>query len=207
MTSLTSIAINLHEKSRLLEVQFSNNFSFNYPCEYLRVFSPASGSGSNDVSDQLIAGKANVNITEIHPQGEDSIRLVFDDGFQAIYSWDVLHQLGQFYEDNWTAYLQKLENNNMSRGELATDNSIRTIKIYYFIELVKISKQDTESVEIPSHVKDIKSLLVWLQERGDKWAKWFQIDRVQVTINKHFSEALTPIVDGDEIAIVPLPSN
>ena len=31
--------IKLHQKSRLLEVAFSDGFRFQYPCEYLRVFS------------------------------------------------------------------------------------------------------------------------------------------------------------------------
>ena len=34
--------INLHKKSCLLEIAFSDGSRFGYPCEYLRVFSPAS---------------------------------------------------------------------------------------------------------------------------------------------------------------------
>ena len=38
---VTPTLINLHRKSRMLEVGFSDGSEFNYPCEYLRVFAPS----------------------------------------------------------------------------------------------------------------------------------------------------------------------
>ncbi|MES9981484.1 MAG: gamma-butyrobetaine hydroxylase-like domain-containing protein, partial [Candidatus Thiodiazotropha sp. 6PLUC5] len=37
----TPIEINLHRKSRLLALRFSDGANFELPCEYLRVFSTA----------------------------------------------------------------------------------------------------------------------------------------------------------------------
>ena len=58
--------INLHQKSRLLEIAFSDGFRFNYPCEYLRVFSPAA---EVKVMQKPVHGKQMVNISLLDPQG------------------------------------------------------------------------------------------------------------------------------------------
>ena len=49
----------------------------------------------------------------------------------------------------------------------------------------------------------VADLLAWLHERGQEWADSFADNRVQVTVNKQFSESSTPISQGDEVAIVP----
>ncbi|HSO79647.1 MAG TPA: gamma-butyrobetaine hydroxylase-like domain-containing protein, partial [Chromatiaceae bacterium] len=66
--------INLHAKSRLLSIVFSDGARFQLPCEYLRVFSKAAGP------DTLVTGKEAVNIERIDPQGQYAIRILFDDG-------------------------------------------------------------------------------------------------------------------------------
>ena len=125
---ITPTAINLHQKSRVLEISFSDGFGFNYPCEYLRVYSPAA---EVQIATEPVSGKSMVNITDIEQQGNYALRLFFDDGHDTgIYSWETLHELGLKYEKNWENYLVKLKEFNLDRGEAGTDSADenRTIK-------------------------------------------------------------------------------
>lgn len=197
-------AINLHQKSRLLEISFSDGFSFNYPCEYLRVYSPAA---EVKIATQPVHGKAGVNITHIEPQGNYAIRLFFDDGHNTgVYSWETLHRLGIEYEHNWRAYLARLEQQGLSRGEVAVPGE-RSITLLYFMQLAKTAGQSEEHVLLPDSVHTVADLLMWLGKRGTEWHSDFATERVQVTVNKQFSEPTTPVKQGDEVAIVPRPRN
>ena len=197
--------INLHQKSRVLEISFSDGFSFNYPCEYLRVVSPAA---EVQIATEPVSGKAMVNITNIEPQGNYALRLFFDDGHDTgIYSWETLHELGLGYEKNWANYLQKLKEFNLDRGESkpGSSNEERTINILYFMQLATTAGKDKETISIPNSVNNVEALLSWLRARGAQWNEDFADKRVQVTINKNFVEPYSPIEQGDEVAIVPRP--
>lgn len=197
--------IKLHQKSRLLEIAFSDGFSFQYPCEYLRVFST---SAEVKVMDKPVHGKERVNISQIEPQGSYAIRIHFDDGHDTgIFSWGTLYELGVNYEQHWREYLDKLEQFGLARGEgraAGADGKV-TIKLLYFIELAKISGKDEEEITIPDTVTNVETLLAWLRRRGPSWAESFADDRVQVTVNRQFAEPYTLIEHGDEVAIVPRP--
>ena len=196
-------AIRLHQKSRVLEISFSDGLTFKLPCEYLRAFSPAAEVKAAKVP---VHGKAAVNITHIEPQGEYALRLFFDDGHDTgIYSWDSLHRLGLEYERNWTTYLKRLEEHHLDRGEApaTTTPDERTIKLLYFMQLANIAERDEETAMLPETVHTVASLLAWLRERGRTWNDGFSDERVQVTVNKQFAEPTTPLAPGDEVAIVP----
>ncbi|MBS0359425.1 MAG: DUF971 domain-containing protein [Proteobacteria bacterium] len=94
--SLFPTDIKLHQKSKLLEIQFSDGKTFQLSCEYLRVNSPsAEVRGHGGQGGVAVTGKQDVNITGIDPVGNYAIKLVFDDGHQTgIYSWEYLYQLG-----------------------------------------------------------------------------------------------------------------
>jgi DUF971 family protein len=113
--------INLHKKSRSLEVSFEDGASFNMPCEYLRVYSPsAEVQGHGPGQGVLQTGKENVNIVEIQPVGNYAVVLVFDDGHDTgIYSWETLYQLGSNYEKNWQDYLDRLAAAGVKRKEIS----------------------------------------------------------------------------------------
>ncbi len=102
--------IKLHQKSRVLEIQFEDGFECNLTCEYLRVYSPsAEVRGHGPGQETLQSGKEDVNITEIIPTGNYAIKLVFDDNHDSgIYNWDYLYELGKNYEANWQNYLERL---------------------------------------------------------------------------------------------------
>jgi len=196
--------INLHKKSRLLEVAFSDGSRFNYPCEYLRVFATESGGQS---LDKLVHGKQMVDISSIEPRGTGLLQLDFDDGYSGSYSWNTLHELGANYEQNWKTYLQRLKDNNLQSGEgrVAGADGKVTIKLLYFIQLAKVAGKDEEEVAIPESVTNVETLLAWLRKRSEAWKPAFTDDKVQVTVNKHFAEPYTLLEHGDEVAIVPLP--
>lgn len=203
---LVATEINLHQKSRLLEIAFSDGFRFNYPCEYLRVFST---SAEVKVMDKPVHGKEMVNISQIEPQGTYAIRIHFDDGHDTgIFSWGTLHELGVNYDQHWQAYLGKLEQFGLIRGEgRAKDRDGKvTIKILYFIELAKISGKDEEELSLPDSVTNVETLLAWLRKRGAAWTEPFADNSVQVTVNRQFAEPYTLIEHGDEVAIVPRPN-
>lgn len=200
---VTPTSINLHQKSRLLEIGFSDGKTFSLPCEYLRVFSPAA---EVRVATTPVHGKAEVNISRIEQKGNYALHLFFDDGHETgIYSWDTLYQLGDNYDQNWAAYLQRLKESNLDRGETGPDHhdGETSINILYFMRLANIAGKDSETVDIPDSVNTVAALLSWLRERGEQWNAEFNDERVQVTVNKNFAEPSTPIEPGDEVAIVP----
>ena len=197
--------INLHQKSRLLEIAYSDGFRFKYPCEYLRVFSPAA---EVKVMNKPVHGKQRVNISMLDPQGTYALKITFDDGHDTgIYSWGTLYELGKNYETNWQGYLKRLEQHGLSRGDArVTDATGKvTIKLLYFIELAKISGKNEEEVDVPESVTNVETLLNWMRKRGERWQEPFEANRLQVTVNKQFSEPYTLIEHGDEVAFVPRP--
>ena len=204
--NLAPTEINLHQKSRLLEIAFSDGFRFNYPCEYLRVYST---SAEVKVMDKPVHGKERVNISQLEPQGTYAIRIHFDDGHDTgIFSWGTLYELGLNYQQRWQDYLDKLEQFGLTRGEgRATDKDGKvTIKILYFIQLAKISGKDEEEIVLPDSVTNAETLLAWLRKRGPSWNEPFADDKVQVTVNRQFAEPYTLIEHGDEVAVVPRPN-
>lgn len=102
--------IKLHQKSRVLEIAFDDGSHFNFPCEYLRVYSPsAEVRGHGPGQEVLQLGKENVNIARIEPVGTYAVSLHFDDSHNTgIYSWDWLHHLGVNQEGLWQEYLDRL---------------------------------------------------------------------------------------------------
>ena len=197
--------INLHQKSRLLEIAYSDGFRFNYPCEYLRVFSTAA---EVKVMNKPVHGKQRVNISMLDPQGTYALKITFDDGHDTgIYSWGTLYELGKNYETNWQGYLKRLEQHGLGRGDArVTDATGKvTIKLLYFIELAKISGKNEEEVDVPESVTNVETLLNWMRKRGERWQEPFEANRLQVTVNKQFSEPYTLIEHGDEVAFVPRP--
>ena len=103
--------IKLHQKSRVLEIAFSDGRSFRLPYEYLRVYSPsAEVRGHGPGQEVLQTGKRAVEIRNLEPVGVYAVNLAFSDGHDTgIYSWDYLYELGERQESNWKSYLARLE--------------------------------------------------------------------------------------------------
>jgi DUF971 family protein/molybdopterin converting factor small subunit len=193
------VEINLHQKSRLLSLRFSDGASFELPCEYLRVFSTAAEVKSGST---LVKGKEQVNIERIEPQGQYAIRLVFDDGHDTgIYSWETLYRLGEEREQNWLNYLEKLEAEGYQRQESQAKE--RRIKLFYFSWLANKAGRETDEVDLPQSVATIADLLKLLKMRRPGLAPIFDESLLRPTINKQFAEFFTRLEDGDEVALVP----
>ncbi len=103
-------SINLHQKSRILEINFSDGHNFKLSCELLRVYSPsAEVKGHGPGQSVLQTGKENVSITRIEPVGHYAVKLIFDDGHETgLYSWAYLYELGENKDALWKDYLQGL---------------------------------------------------------------------------------------------------
>lgn len=113
--------IKLHQKSRMLEVAFSDGQRFELPCELLRVYSPsAEVRGHGPGQEVLQVGKKNVEISDVQPVGSYAVQLVFSDGHDSgLYSWDYLHDLGVNQEALWQRYLERMEEAGASRESAA----------------------------------------------------------------------------------------
>ena len=103
--------INLHKKSRVLEITFADGEHFEFSCEFLRVHSPsAEVQGHGPDQGVLQLDKESVVINKIEPVGSYAIQPSFDDGHDTgIYSWETLYDMGKNKDKYWQEYLQKLE--------------------------------------------------------------------------------------------------
>jgi DUF971 family protein len=113
----TPTEILLHQKSRVLEIAFSDGKRFRMPCEFLRVYSPsAEVRGHGPGQEVLQVGKKDVGIVELDPVGTYAVRPVFSDGHDTgIYSWDYFYTLGVNQDEMWRRYLQRIEDAGASR--------------------------------------------------------------------------------------------
>ena len=102
--------IKLHKQSRVVEISFEDGKSFEFPCEYLRVYSPsAEVQGHGPGQEVLQYGKERVNIWAIEPVGNYAVVFKFDDNHDTgIYSWDLLYEMGINQQKYWQAYLDRL---------------------------------------------------------------------------------------------------
>ena len=103
-------SLTLHEKSRVLEVVFSDGAAFRIPFELMRVYSPsAEVAGHGPGQEVLQTGKREVTITAVASIGNYAIQPQFSDGHESgIFSWDYLYELGQRGTALWDDYLQRL---------------------------------------------------------------------------------------------------
>ena len=110
-------AITLHQKSRVLEIAFSDGRSFRLPYEFLRVYSPsAEVRGHGPGQEVLQAGKREVQLVSLEPVGSYAVQPAYSDGHTTgIYSWDYLYELGENQDKLWTEYLAKPEKAGAAR--------------------------------------------------------------------------------------------
>lgn len=109
--------IRLKKDRKVLQVTFSNDESYEYSAEYLRVCAPSADvQGHSPDQKKTIPGKRNVEVLEIHPVGNYAVKLFFDDMFDnAIYSWTCLLAMGREHDTLWGDYLSELEQKGLSR--------------------------------------------------------------------------------------------
>jgi DUF971 family protein len=119
--------IKLHQKSRLLEISFSDGRSFSLPYEFLRVYSPsAEVRGHGPGQEVLQTGKRTVDIVSLEPVGSYAVQPTFSDGHATgIYAWDYLYSLGTDQERLWAEYVAKLA---AAGGDRDTEQTLTSTK-------------------------------------------------------------------------------
>ena len=117
MSDAAPTDIVLHQKSRVLEISFSDGAHFRLPYEFLRVYSPsAEVRGHGPGQEVLQSGKRSVEIRSLEPVGSYAVQPTFSDGHSTgIYSWEYLYELGRDQDKLWADYLAKLEQAGASR--------------------------------------------------------------------------------------------
>ncbi len=103
--------IKLHQKSRVLEISYSDGSRFELPYEFLRVYSPsAEVRGHGPGQEVLQSGKKDVDILTLEPVGSYAVQPHFSDRHSTgIYSWEYLYDLGTHRQSLWQDYLKRLE--------------------------------------------------------------------------------------------------
>jgi len=116
-TLTTPTEIRLSKDKRQLTVSFDNGDSLVMYAELLRVESPSAEVQGHDPSQKkIIPAKRHVKIMKIEPVGNYAVRITFDDLHDTgIYSWETLHRLGRESDALMQTYLQKLEEQGLSR--------------------------------------------------------------------------------------------
>jgi DUF971 family protein len=111
------ISIQLHSRSRQLELEYEGGECYSLSCEYLRVHSPsAEVLGHGPGQEVLQTGKLKVGITAINPVGNYALQLVFDDGHDTgLFSWRYLYELCETQQAKWQNYLDRLAEAGVSR--------------------------------------------------------------------------------------------
>ncbi|MEE8057531.1 MAG: DUF971 domain-containing protein [Pseudomonadales bacterium] len=102
--------IELHQKTKILELIYSDNERYKLSCEYLRVYSPsAEVKGHGPGQEVLQVGKKHITINTIEPTGNYALRLTFSDGHDTgIFSWNYFYQLCTNKDNWWQDYLDRL---------------------------------------------------------------------------------------------------
>lgn len=110
--------LNLHQKSRVLEIAFEDGARFRLPCEYLRVYSPsAEVRGHTPDEARLQVGKERVSITDLQQVGNYAVKIFFDDGHKSgLYDWQYLYKLGRAWQPLWLDYLKRLSDAGVTRN-------------------------------------------------------------------------------------------
>ena len=119
-------SIQLHSRSRLLELAYAGGENYSLSCEYLRVYSPsAEVLGHGPGQEVLQTGKMKVAITAIKPVGNYALQLVFDDGHDTgLYSWRYLYELCRDQDVKWQDYLDRMAEAGANR-----DPDVQVLKL------------------------------------------------------------------------------
>jgi DUF971 family protein len=109
--------ITVRSASRVLEVAFNDGRRFQFPFEFLRVFSPsAEVRGHGPGQEKLQVGKRDVTVKAVDTVGHYAVQPIFSDGHDTgLYSWDYLYELGIHQDAMWEDYLRRLADANASR--------------------------------------------------------------------------------------------
>ncbi len=109
--------IQVHQKSRLMEVAFSDGKRFELSFELLRVYSPSAEVRGHGAGQEVLqVGMREIDIPALEPVGNYAVQPTFSDGHSTgIYSWDYLYWLGSERDKLWSEYLARMQAAGASR--------------------------------------------------------------------------------------------
>ena len=104
------IDIKLHQKSKRLELSFTDSRVYSFSYEFLRVHSPSAEVRGHSPSQAVLQlDKVSVGVKEVELVGAYALKITFDDGHNTgLYSWDYFRELHENKEQYWNNYLQNL---------------------------------------------------------------------------------------------------
>ena len=104
------IDIKLHQKSKRLELSFTDSRIYSFSYEFLRVHSPSAEVRGHSPSQAVLQlDKVSVGVKEVELVGAYALKITFDDGHNTgLYSWDYFRELHENKEQYWNNYLQNL---------------------------------------------------------------------------------------------------
>ncbi|TCS43207.1 gamma-butyrobetaine hydroxylase-like domain-containing protein [Reinekea marinisedimentorum] len=105
------VSIDFNREKQILTIVWSDESTFEYSSEFLRVYSPsAEVRGHGQGQETLQVGKKDVSIKDLKPAGRYALKIVFDDGHDSgIYDWKYLYRIGEKQDFYWQDYLRRLE--------------------------------------------------------------------------------------------------
>ena len=104
------IDIKLHQKSKRLELSFTDSRIYSFSYEFLRVHSPSAEVRGHSPSQAVLQlDKVSVGVKEVELVGAYALKITFDDGHNTgLYTWDYFRELHDNKVQYWNNYLQKL---------------------------------------------------------------------------------------------------
>lgn len=125
-TEYWPVEIRHRQAEKMLEIEFDDGKTFQYPAELLRVESPSAEVQGHGLGQKtLVPGRRDVGILKIEPVGHYAIRITFDDMHDTgIYSWRYLYALGRDKDHIWEGYLKALQEHGLSRDPRSVNNAL-----------------------------------------------------------------------------------
>ncbi len=78
------------------------------------------------------------------------------------------------------------------------------IKVLYFAKLREIFNLESEELEFPGEQIHAAAVIDLLRKRGEPWATELGLDAGnRMAVNQTLAGIVTPVKDGDEVAIFP----
>ena len=115
----------VHQQSKMLELVYEGNQSYQLPFEFLRVWSPsAEVRGHGPGQETLQTGKRHVEILGLDQIGHYAIKPSFSDGHDSgIFTWDYLYEICLNQQAMWQAYLDKLKAAGLDRDSVMASSA------------------------------------------------------------------------------------
>lgn len=78
------------------------------------------------------------------------------------------------------------------------------VKVLYFARLREKFGVESEVIDLPGDLAQAATIIDLLRKRGEPWAKELGLDAgYRMAVNQTLAGLVTPVSDGDEVAVFP----